>query len=64
MEMNFVNKIRMKILKIIINVDLQKKKNMMIIIEKIVIHVDMKDEEMIIIVKMNQHHDININQSL
>ncbi len=35
-----------------------------IIIEKIDIHVDMKDEEMIIIVKLNQHHDININQNL
>ena len=55
----------MEIMKIIINVNVLTKKNMMIIIrlEKIDIHVDLKDEEMII-VKLNQHHDINTNENL
>jgi len=52
-------------MKIIINVDVLKKSNLTIISinEKIVIHVDRKDEEMII-VKLNQHLDININENL
>ncbi len=65
-QMNFVNKIQMKIImKIIINVDVLKKKNLKIISinEKIDIHVDRKDEEMII-GKLNQHLDLNINENL
>ena len=61
-----VNRNPMKTMRIIIDVDTTMKKNqrIIILIEMIDMHVEMKDDEMIINVQQNQQHDVDTIRNL